>query len=76
LKEAVREHGLENLLQRARAYWAAQRAAGEGSETTKTKQQERKTETELSRTDQAAAERGCRARQEGEVHREACKEED
>ncbi len=54
----MREHGPENLLQRARAYSAAQRTAGEGAETAKTKQQEKKAETELSGADQSATERG------------------
>ncbi len=62
LKEAVRVHGSENLLQRAKAYSAAQRPAREGAETAKTKQQERKAETELSRADQAATERGRKER--------------
>jgi hypothetical protein len=58
LKVALREHGLENLFQRARAYTAGQGASGEGAETAKTKQQEKKAETELSGADQAATERG------------------
>ncbi len=57
LQEAVRVHRSENLLQKARAYTAAHRAAREGAETAKTKQQEKKTVTELSGADRAAAER-------------------
>jgi hypothetical protein len=68
LKEAVREHGSEDLLLRARAHLAAQRAAGEETETAKTKLQEKGAETELSGADQAATERG---KKEGSTERSA-----
>jgi hypothetical protein len=58
LKEAMREHGPEDLLLRARAHVATQRTAGEEAKTAKTKQQEKGAETELSGADQAATERG------------------
>ena len=45
LQEAVRVHGSENLLQRAKAYSAAQRAAREEPETAKAKQESRRQET-------------------------------
>jgi hypothetical protein len=66
LKEAVREHGTEDLLLRARAHVAAQRAAEGEAETAKTKQQEKGAETELSGADQAATERG---KKEGSTER-------
>jgi hypothetical protein len=55
LQEAVRVHGPENLLLRAKAYSAAQRAAREEPETAKAKQQERRAVVELSGADRAAA---------------------
>jgi hypothetical protein len=61
LQEAVRVHGAENLLQRAKAYSAAQRAAREESETAKAKQQEKRAVVELS----GANSSGGRARREG-----------
>jgi hypothetical protein len=76
LKVAVREHGPENLLQRARAYSAAQGAAGEGAETAKTKQQETKAETELSGADQAATERGKKVRSTKRSARRKTEEEE
>jgi hypothetical protein len=54
LQEAVRVHGPENLLQRARAFSAAQRAAREESEAAKARQQERRAVAEPTGTDQAA----------------------
>ena len=51
LQEAVRVHGSENLLQKARAFTVAHRAAREGVEAAKTKQQEKKAVTELSGAD-------------------------
>jgi hypothetical protein len=65
LQEAVRVHGSEDLLQKARAFTAAHRAAREGTETAKTKQQEKKAVTELSGADRAAAERGENERSTG-----------
>ncbi len=51
LQEAVRVHGPGDLLQKARAFTAAHRAAREGVETAKAKQQEKKAVTELSGAD-------------------------
>ncbi len=71
LQEAVRRHEPENLVQRAREYSAAQRAAREESEAAKARQQERRAVVEPTGTDRAAAERG-----EGEICRDFCEEED
>jgi hypothetical protein len=65
LQEAVRVHGAENLVQRAKAYSAAQRAAREESEMARAKQQEKRAVVELSGTDRAAAERGEKGRSAG-----------
>ncbi len=62
LQKAVRVHGAENLVQRAKAYSATQRAAREESETAKAQQQEKRAVVELSGADRAAAERGERGR--------------
>jgi hypothetical protein len=51
----VRRHGPENLVQRAREYSAAQRAAREESVAAKARQQERRAVVEPTETDQAAA---------------------
>ncbi len=48
LQKAVRVHGAENLVQRAKAYSAAQRAAREESEAAKAKQEEKRVVAELS----------------------------
>ncbi len=53
MQEAVRRHGAEDLVQRAKAYSAAQRAAREGSETARAKQQEKRAVVELSGADRA-----------------------
>jgi hypothetical protein len=74
LQEAVRVHGSENLLQRAKAYSASQRAAREGPETAKTKQQERRTVVELSGANRAAAERGKKERSTGSSARRRTEE--
>ncbi len=65
LQEAVRVHGSENLLQRAKTYSAAQRATREEPEMAKAKQQERRAVVELSGADRAAAERGEKGRSAG-----------
>ncbi len=58
LQNAVRVHGAENLVQRAKAYSAAQRGAREESEAAKAKQQEKRVVAELSGADRVAAGRG------------------
>jgi hypothetical protein len=58
LEKAVRVHGPENILQRAKAFSAAQRAAREESEAAKARQQEKRAVAEPTGTDQAAARRG------------------
>jgi hypothetical protein len=74
LQEAVRVHGSENLLQKARAFTATHRAAREGAEMAKTKQQEKKAVTELSGADRAAAERGEKERFTGSSARRRTEE--
>jgi hypothetical protein len=66
LKKAVREHGAEDLLLRARAHVAAQRATGEEAETAKTRQQGTEAETEPPGADQVATVRG---KKEGSTER-------
>jgi hypothetical protein len=58
LREAVREHGAKTLLQRARAFTAAQCEAERKAEAVRAKQQREETEAELSEADQAATEHG------------------
>ncbi len=65
LQEAVRRHGPENLVQRAREYSATQRAAREESEAARARQQERRAVVEPTGTDRSAAERGERGRSAG-----------
>ncbi len=62
----MREHGAKNLLQRARAHIAAQRAAEGKAETSRAKQQGEEAEAELSEADQAATECG---KKEGSTER-------
>ncbi len=69
LQKAVRVHRPENILQRARAFSAAQRTAREESEAAKARQQERRAVAEPTGTDQAAAGRGERGRSAGDSAR-------
>jgi hypothetical protein len=65
LQEAVRVHGPESLLQRAKAHSAAQCTAREEPETAKAKQQERRAVAEPLGASRAAAESGVKERPAG-----------
>jgi len=74
LQEAVRVHGPEDLLLKARAFTAAHRAAREGVETATTKQQEKKAVAELSGVGRASTERGEKERSTGSSARRRTEE--
>ncbi len=67
-------HGPENILQRAKAFTAAKRAARERPEAAKARQQERRAVAEPTGTDQAAAGRGERGRSAGDSARRRTEE--
>ncbi len=72
LRRAVREHGPDLLIKRARAYTAAQRKSLEAkkeAKRTRTKQQGEEAETESSEADLAATEWTVRDRKEGSTER-------